>query len=165
VASALCVCAALANAGPLAAKAQHPRLTIVHRALAPVTSLAPGDRAGRTLDLRYRGGGRLGAVALRVSGLRRSPLGSRSAGLRLRIERCSSAWRRLARARSYACKGRRATVLRTVAIGGRRPLRLRHLSLRAGRTDHLLLTLSLPPEAGNALERQLAKIVYAFTGA
>ena len=66
-ASALCVCAALAS--PLVAKSKHPRLTIVHRALAPVARLAPGDSAQRTVELRYRGRGRFGAVVLSLKGL------------------------------------------------------------------------------------------------
>jgi hypothetical protein len=163
-ASALCVCAALASARPLVAKGHHPRLAIVHRALAPVTGLAPGDSARRKLDLRYRGSGRFDVVVLRVRGSRRSPLRALSTGLRLKIDRCSAAWRRLTRARTYACKGRRSAVLRTVVIGRPRRLKLGHLTPRAGRTDHLLLTLSLPLRAGNALEQRAAKIVYAFTG-
>jgi hypothetical protein len=163
-ASALCVCAALASARPLVAKGHHPRLAIVHRALAPVTRLAPGDSAQRTLELRYRGSGRFAAVVLRAKGLSHSLLGSRSTGLRLKIERCSAAWTRSSRTRTYACKGKRWAVLGTAAIGGRRPFKLRHLSPRAGRTDHLLLTLGLPLQAGNVLERRLSKVVYAFTG-
>lgn len=163
-ASALCVCAALASARPLVAKSHHPRLAIVHRALAPVANLAPGDSARRTLDLRYRGSGRFATVVLRVKGLAHSPLGSGSTGLRLKIERCSRAWKRNSRTRAYACQGKRLAVLGTVAIRDRQRLKLRHLSPRAGRTDHLLLTLGLPAQAGNTLEHQLAKLVYAFTG-
>ena len=80
-ASALCVCAALASARPLVAKRHHPRLAIVHRVLAPVTGLAPGDSAQRTLELRYRGSGRFAAVVLRVKGLSHSLLGSGSTDL------------------------------------------------------------------------------------
>jgi hypothetical protein len=159
-ASALCVCAALASAGPLAAKGRQPRLSIAHRALTPVQALAPGDRAQRKLDLRYRGSGRFAVVVLRIKGLGHSFLGS--AGLRLTIERCSRSWAKGGRA--YGCHGRRWVVLRTVSIGGRQPFTLRRLTARAGRTDHLRLTLSLPRQAGNALQRRTSRIVYAFTG-
>ena len=161
-ASALCVCAALASAGPLAAKSRHPRLAIAHRALAPVKALAPGDRAQRKLDLRYRGSGRFAAVVLRVKGLGHSLLGSSSTGLRLTIERCSHPWVRSGPA--YGCHGRRWVVLKPVSIAGRQPFRLRRLTARAGRTDHLRLTLSLPPQAGNALQRWTSRIVYTLTG-
>jgi hypothetical protein len=164
-ASALCVCAALASARPLVAKSQRPRLTIVHRSLAPVTRLAPGDSAQRTLELRYRGRGRFTAVVLRVKGLSHSLLGSTSAGLRLKIERCARKWTQAPRARTYACRGKRWVVLATVPMSGRQPFRLGHLTARAGHTDHLRFTLGLPLQAGNELEHRLSRIVYAFTGA
>jgi hypothetical protein len=159
-ASALCVCAALASVGPLATQRHHPRLTIPHRTLAPVKALAPGDRAQRKVDLRYRGNGRFAAVVLRVKRPSRSLLSS-SAGLRLTIDRCSRAWAK--RGRTYRCHGRRSVVLQTAPIS-RQSFRLRRLTARAGRTDHLRLTLSLPPRAGNALQRRTARITYAFTG-
>ena len=162
---ALCVCAALASARPLVANGHHPRLAIVHRVLAPVTGLAPGDSAQRTLELRYRGSGRFGAVVLRVKGLNHSLLGSGSTALRLKIERCSTKWTRNRRTRTYGCHGKHWVVLGTVAIGSRQPFGLRRLSARAGRTDHLRLTLGLPHRAGNELEHRLSRVVYAFTGA
>ena len=164
-ASALCVCAALASARPLVTKGHHPRLVIGHRALAPVIKLAPGDSAQRTLELRYRGRGRFAAVVLRVKGSSQSLLGSGSAGLRLKIERCSTKWTRNRRMRTYGCRGRHWVVLGTVAIGSRRPFRLRRLSARAGRTDYLRLTLGLPLMAGNEAEHRLSRLVYTFTGA
>ena len=165
VASALCVCAALASARPLVAQRYHPRLAIVHRALAPVTRLAPGDRAQRTVNLRYIGKGQLSLVVLRVRGLSKVALGAAANGLRLKIDRCSARWTRSRRTRTYSCRGRHAVVLGTVAVGSKQPFRLQHLSARAGRTDHLLLTLSLPLQAGNSLQGLRAKAVYAFTGA
>jgi len=160
-ASALCVCAALASAGPLVTKSKHPRLAIVHRALAPVERLAPGDRAQRTLELRYRGRGRFGRVVLRVRGLSHSPLRS---SLQLKIQRCSTAWKKLG-TRAYECRGTRWDVLGAVPLSRNHPFRLRHLSACAGRTDHLRITLALPLRSGNELQHRLAKIVYAFTGA
>jgi hypothetical protein len=165
MASALCVCAALASARPLVVKRHHPRLAIAHHALAPVTALAPGDSAQRTLELRHRGSGNFGAIVLRVKGPHRSLLASSSAGLSLTIERCSTNWKRNGRSRTYRCHGKHWVVLRTVAIGSRQPFRLRQLSARAGRTDHLRLTLGLPLEAGNELQHRLARLVYTFTGA
>ena len=158
-ASALCVCAALAS--PLVAKRKHPRLAILHRALAPVARLAPGDSAQRTLELRYRGSGQFGRVVLRVKGLRHSPLGS---SLQLKILRCSTPWKKLG-ARAYKCRGSQWDVLGAVPLSRNHPFRLRHLSTRAGRTDHLRITLALPRRSGNELQHRLGKIVYVFTGA
>jgi hypothetical protein len=163
VASALCVCAAFASARPLVAQRYHPRLAIVHPALAPVTRLAPGDRAQRTVDLRYIGKGQLSLVVLRVRGLSRVALGAASEGLRLKIERCSARWTKSRR--GYACRGAHSVVLGTVAVGSKQPFRLDHLTARGGRTDRLLLTLSLPLQAGNSLQGLHAKAVYAFTAA
>jgi hypothetical protein len=163
-ASALCVCAALASARPLVAKRQNPKLAIVHRALAPVAKLAPGDSAQRVLELRYRGRGRFAAVVLRVRGFNHSLLGSGSAGLRLTIERCSKKWTKNRRTRTYWCHGKRRVVLGARAIGSRQPFRLRRLSARAGRTDHLRVTVGLPLRAGNELQHRVSRLVYAFTG-
>lgn len=159
-ASALCVCAALAS--PLVARGKHPRLTIVHRALAPVARLAPGDTAQRTLELRYRGRGRFGVVALRLRGLSHSPLAS---GLRLKLERCSKSWSKKPGTRAFVCRGKRWLVLATSPVSRAQPFRLKHLSARAGHTDHLRLTLALPVQSGNELQHRLGKLIYAFTGA
>ena len=159
-ASALCVCAALAS--PLVAKSKHPRLMIVHRALAPVSRLAPGDSAQRTVELRYRGRGRFGTVVLRVKGLTRSPLAT---GLRLKLERCSTAWTKKRNARIYVCHGKRWPVLGKAPMSSTAAFRLAHLTARAGHIDHLRLTLTLSLLSGNELQHRLAKIAYAFTGA
>jgi hypothetical protein len=159
-ASALCVCAALAS--PLVAKSKHPRLTIVHRALAPVARLAPGDSAQRTVELRYRGRGRFGAVVLRLKGLNHSPLG---AGLRLKLERCSKAWTKKPGARTFVCRGKRRLVLATSPVSRTQAFPLKHLSARAGHTDHLRLTLALPLWSGNELQHRLGRLIYTFTGA
>jgi hypothetical protein len=164
-ASALCVCAALASAGPLGKAAnRHPRLTLTHRALARVAALAPGDRAQRTLELRYRGSGRFTAVYLRALGLSRSLLGTSRNGLRLTVERCSRPWTKSRRTRVFGCRGRHWVALKTVRLTSRKPLKLRHLSGLPGRTDHLRLTVSLPRQAGNALQLRTARIAYRFVG-
>ena len=159
-ASALCVCAALAS--PLVARGKHPRLTIVHRALAPVARLAPGDSAQRPVELRYRGRGRFGAVVLRLKGLSRSPLRS---GLYVKLERCSKPWTKGPRARTLVCRGKHWLVLATSPMSRAQPFRLEHLSARAGHTDHLRLTLALPLRSGNELQHRLGKLIYTFTGA
>ena len=163
-ASALCVCAALASAGPLGKNARHPRLTLTHRALARATALAPGDRAQRTLELRYRGRGRFSAVYMRALGLSRSLLATSPNGLRVTVERCSRSWTKSRRTRTYGCRGRHWVALESVRLTSRKPFRLRHLTGRPGRTDHLRLTVSLPRQAGNALQLRSARIAYRFVG-
>jgi hypothetical protein len=163
-ASALCVCAALASAGPLGKAGRQPRLTVTHRALARVAALAPGDRAERTLELRYRGRGRFSVVYVQALGLSRSLLGTSRNGLRLTVERCSRSWTKVRSTRTYGCRGRQWVALKTVRLTSRKPFRLRHLSGRTGGTDHLRLTVSLPAQAGNALQLRTARIAYRFVG-
>ena len=161
--TALGLCAGFANASPLGRASSHrPKLSVTPRGLGSVGALAPGDRAERTLELRYRG--RFAAVVLRLRASGSSLLRSDpSGGLRLTIERCSKRWTKKRGTRAYVCHGKRWTVLKTVRISGKR-LRLKGLSLRAGRTDHLRLTVSLPASDGNALQGQTARVVYRLTG-
>src|SRR4029077_11004725 len=64
--TALGLCAGFANASAFGRVTKHhPRLTIRHRAIAPIGALAPGDRAQRVVELRYRGKGRFTAVWIR----------------------------------------------------------------------------------------------------
>ena len=156
--------AGFASASPLGSFSGHgPKLVASPRALGSVSALAPGDRAERTLELRYRG--RFAAVVLslrtRGSSLLRSDPGG---GLRLTIERCTKRWAKKPGTSAYACHGKRWSVLKTVRISDNHKLRLMRLSRRAGRTDHLRLTVSLPASAGNTLQGQTARVVYRFTG-
>jgi hypothetical protein len=41
---------------------------------------------------------------------------------------------------------------------------LSNLSLTPGSTDHLRVTLTLPSDAGDALQNQASTIAYTFTG-
>jgi hypothetical protein len=157
--TALALCAGFASASPTA---NHPKLSVTPRALARVGALAPGDRAERTLELRYRGTGRFTAVVLELRSRNHSLLNSnKSNGLRLSVDRCSKRWTRKGRTKAFACRGRHWSVVKTVRIRGGQRLRLRHLS---GRTEHLRLTVSLPRAAGNALQGRIARMVYRFTG-
>ena len=162
--TALGLCAGFANASPLGRVSSHrQKLSVTPRGLGSVGALAPGDRAERTLELRYRG--RFAAVVLRLRASGSSLLRSDpSGGLRLTIDRCSKRWTKKRETNAYVCLGKHWSVLKTVPVSGKRKLRLKHLSRRAGRTDHLRLTLSLPSSAGNTLQGQTARVVYRLTG-
>ena len=165
--TALALCAGFASASPFGRVAKHhPRLTIRHRAIAPVGALAPGDRAQRIVELRYRGKGRFTAVWVRPKIVRSSLLDqTKHGGLRLTIERCSKRWTKKRRTETSVCHGKRWNVLKNVRLTRAKPrFRLRHLSRRAGRTDHLRLTVSLPTAAGNDLQGQRSRIAYRFVG-
>ena len=161
--TALGLCAGFASASPLGKVSSHrPRLSVGPRALARVEGLAPGDRAERTLELRYRA--RFAAVVLRTRTSGSSLLRSNATGLRLVVERCSKRWTRKRGTRSYSCGGKRWSVLKTIRVSGKRKLKLKHLSRRAGRTDHLRLTVSLPRAAGNASQGQTTRVAYRLIG-
>ena len=162
---ALGLCAGFASASPLG-RVSHGahRLSVGPHALAAVDALAPGDRAERTLELGYRG--RFARIVLRTttrgsSLLRSDPAG----GIRLTIDRCAKRWTKRRGTKAYVCRGKRWSVVKTVPLTGKHALRLNHLSRRAGRTDHLRLTISLPLSAGNLLQGQTARVVYRLTGA
>ena len=74
-------------------------------------------------------------------------------------------WTKRRGTKAYECRGKRWSVVKTVPLAGKRALRLIHLSRRAGRTDHLRLTISLPLAAGNPLQGQTARVVYRLIGA
>jgi hypothetical protein len=162
---ALGLCAGFASASPLGrVSGGAHRLSVSPHVLTTASALAPGDRAERTLELRYRG--RFATVVLKAttkgsSLLRSDPV----SGIRIAIDRCSKRWTKVRRTKAYACRGKRWSVVKTVSLAGKRALRLNHLSRRAGRTDHLRLTISLPLAAGNPLQGQTARVVYRLTGA
>jgi spore coat-associated protein N len=161
--TALGLFAGFASASPLGRVSAHrPKLTVKPHALARVGGLAPGDRAERTLELRYRG--RFAAIVLKTRTSGSSLLRSNATGLRLVVERCSKRWTKKHGTRSYVCRGKRWSVLKTVRVSGKRKLRLKHLSRRAGRTDHLRLTVSLPRSAGNTSQGQTARVAYRLIG-
>ena len=162
---ALGLCAGFASASPLG-RVSHGahRLSVTPHVLASVGALAPGDRAERTLDLRYRG--RFAKVVLKTTTNGGSALRSDSAGgLRIAIDRCAKRWTKRSGTRAYACRGKHWSVVKTVSLAGKGALRLNHLSRRAGGTDHLRLTVSLPLAAGNPLQGQSTRVVYRLTGA
>jgi hypothetical protein len=165
LAAAGALCAGFASASPLAHVSRNAhRLNISPHALAAVGALAPGDRAERTLELRYRG--RFATVVLKTATKGSSLLRTDSAGgIRLAIDRCAKRWIKRRGTKTYACPGERWSVVKTVPLASKRALRLNHLSRRAGRTDHLRLTISLPLSAGNPLQGQSARVVYRLTGA
>jgi hypothetical protein len=130
----------------------HARVKLVHSKFTPALDLAAGDRAQRVFDLRVRR--RTRAKLVVSSGT--SPLVG-AGGVRIRIDRCSKAWR--GHGATFSCKGKTSVVLADSPVLGKHVLR--RLS---GRTaNHLRLTLTLPQSAPNALQGQTAKLVYRFS--
>jgi hypothetical protein len=129
------------------------RIVVVGAKLTPAVNLAAGDRAQRVVDLKAGGRAR---VTLKVSA-GASPLVDPRLGVRLKLERCSKAWR--ARGAAYKCSGRTKLVLADGPALGRHTLR----KLARKGKNHLRLTLTLPASAPNALQGQSARLVYTFS--
>ena len=130
------------------------RIAIVNARLAPASALAPGDRVQRVLELKTGGRKR---VTVTISARKPSALVERSLGLRIKIERCSKAWR--AAGKGYTCRGKTTTAAADGPAIGRHPLR----TLAAKCKNHLRVTLTLPQSAPSALEGLIAQLVYRFS--
>jgi spore coat-associated protein N len=132
----------------------------------PGVAMAAGDRLQRTFDLRSLNDAPIMRVALTSHAHPSSRLDrDRANGLRLRIDRCSSAWRELRRPYRYSCAGRRTQVVAwRPVIGTGMPL-VGLANLTRTRTAHLLLTLLLPQQAPNSLQGQRSGLTYTFTAA
>jgi len=122
---ALGLCAGFASASPLGHVSRNAhRITVGPHALSAVAALAPGDRAERTLELRYHG--RFATVVLKTATKGSSLLPSDSAGgIRLAIDRCAKRWSKKRGTKAYECRGKRWSVVRTVPLASKRALRLR----------------------------------------
>ncbi|MDX6506694.1 MAG: hypothetical protein QOG06_1338, partial [Gaiellaceae bacterium] len=64
---------------------------------------------------------------------------------------------------TYTCGGTTSSVLASRALIGSN-LALSNLTLTAGTTDHLRVTVTLPSTAGNTLQNLSSTVGYTFTG-
>ena len=129
----------------------------------PGVGLAAGDQMQRPLDLKNMGKKNFAALAVTTAASPSTPLDTDAAnGLQLRIDTCSSSWKKLDGTQEYACqKPTRSVVTRRPVIGN--GVVLSGLALARGKTAHLLLTVSLPDSAPNTLQGQTTSLTYTFT--
>jgi len=126
--------------------------------------LAPGDTMQRAIDLSYAGSISFGSATLTTSATTSSGLDTdASNGLQIAIDKCSQAWTESGPPYTYTCGGSTSTVLASRALIGSN-LTLSNLTLTAGSTDHLRVTVTFPGGAGNTLQNQSSTISYTFTG-
>ena len=133
----------------------------------PVTTagFVPGDSISRAVDLVNDGSAPLGRVSLASVATAASVLTSdTSDGLQLSVRSCSDAWTEggTASAPTYTCSGTTATLYTGPAVMDA-PL-AGVASLQPGGVDHLVVTLTLPTTAGNALQDESATLGFTFTG-
>ena len=126
--------------------------------------IAAGDSMQRALDLNYAGSIAFGSVTLTTSASPSSSLDTDATdGLHIAIDRCSVAWSESGPPYTYTCGGSTSTVLASQPLIGT-DVALSNLTLSAGATDHLRVTVTLPSSAGNSFQNKSSTVSYVFTG-
>jgi spore coat-associated protein N len=126
--------------------------------------IAAGDSMQRAIDLNYAGSVDMGSATLTTSASPSSALDTDTAdGLHLAIDKCSVAWTESGPPYTYTCGGSVSTVLASQPLIGSN-VALSNLTLTAGTTDHLRVTVTLPSTAGNAFQNLSSTVGYTFTG-
>lgn len=126
--------------------------------------IAAGDSMQRAIDLNYAGTIAFSAVTLTTSASPSSNLDTDTTnGLQLAIDKCSATWTESGPPYTYTCSGTTSSVLSSSPLIGTGAA-LANLTLTAGSTDHLRMTITLPGAAGNTLQNQSSTLTYAFMG-
>ena len=126
--------------------------------------IAAGDTMQRAIDLSYSGTISFGSVTLTTSATSSSLLDTDATnGLQIAIDKCSQAWTESGPPYTYTCGGSSSSVLASRALIGS-AIALSNLTLTAGSTDHLRVTVTLPSSADNTLQNKSSAIDYTFTG-
>jgi len=126
--------------------------------------VAAGDSMQRAIDLNYAGSISFGSATLTTNATTSSALDTDTTdGLHMAIDKCSVAWTESGPPYTYTCSGTTSSVLASAPVIGSN-LALSNLTLTAGSTDHLRVTVTLPGTAGNSFENLSSTIAYTFTG-
>lgn len=119
----------------------------------------PGSSTTQLLDLVDGGTADLSSVTLATVATTSSILDTNQTdGLQMTVQSCSVRW-----AADQTCAGTQRTVLASGPVVRTAPL-TGLLSLAAGATDHLAVTMALPTSAGNAFRSQSSQLSLVFTG-
>jgi len=125
--------------------------------------IAPGDTMQRAIDLSYSGSISFASATLTTSASPSSLLDTDATnGLQIAIDKCSQAWTEAGPPYTYTCGGSTSAVLASRALIGS-SMALSNLTLSAGSTDHLRVTLTCPSGAGNTLQVQSSTVSYTFS--
>jgi predicted ribosomally synthesized peptide with SipW-like signal peptide len=128
------------------------------------STIAAGDSMQRAIDLNYAGSISFGSATLTTSASASSALDTDATdGLHVAIDKCSVAWTESGPPYTYTCGGSTSTVLASSPVIGSN-VALSNLTLTAGSTDHLRVTVTLPSTAGNSLQNLSSTVGYTFTG-
>ena len=128
------------------------------------STIAAGDSMQRALDLNYAGTISFGSATLTTSASASSALDTDATdGLHIAIDKCSVAWTESGPPYTYTCGGSTSTVLASSPMIGSN-VALSNLTLTAGSTDHLRVSVTLPSTAGNTFQNLSSTVGYTFTG-
>jgi spore coat-associated protein N len=128
------------------------------------STIAAGDSMQRAIDLNYAGSISFGSATLTTSASASSALDTDATdGLHIAIDKCSVAWTESGPPYTYTCGGSTSTVLASSPVIGSN-VALSNLTLTAGSTDHLRVTVTLPSTAGNTFQNLSSTVGYTFTG-
>jgi spore coat-associated protein N len=126
--------------------------------------IAAGDSMQRAIDLNYAGSISFASATLTTSASPSSALDTDATdGLHVAIDKCSVAWTESGPPYTYTCGGSTSTVLASSPVIGSN-VALSNLTLTAGSTDHLRVTVTLPSTAGNTFQNLSSTVGYTFTG-
>ena len=129
-------------------------------AAVPLTfgSVLPGASATQAVDLVNDGDSALSSVSLATVATTSSILDTDvTDGLQMTVTSCSVAW-----SASWTCAGDVRTVQAAGPVVRSAPLAA-PLSLTAGATDHLAVTVALPSTAGDAFRQQASDLSLVFS--
>jgi len=128
------------------------------------STIAAGDSMQRAIDLNYAGSISFGSATLTTSASASSALDTDATdGLHIAIDKCSVAWTESGPPYTYTCGGSTSTVLASSPVIGSN-VALSNLTLTAGSTEHLRVTVTLPSTAGNTFQNLSSTVGYTFTG-
>lgn len=138
-----------------------------NRLTVAATDIVPGDTMQRGFTLSTATStDTLASITLTTSATTSSLLDTDATnGLQMVIEKCSVAWVEagVSPAFTYTCAGVTSSVLASRAVIGS-TLALSNLTLTAGATDNLRLTLTFPSTTGNTFQNLASTVLYTFTG-
>jgi spore coat-associated protein N len=143
--------------------------TSANRLTINATGIVPGDTISRAVQLTSTSSDPLGSVSMTTTATVSSLLNTDTTnGLRLTVQRCSTAWTEntaSAPAYTYSCPGTPSTVLNAVPVIQSAALLPGLAALSSGSSvDHLVVTLSLPTSAPNAMQGASSTLQFSFTG-
>lgn len=121
-------------------------------------SVVPGTSATQAVNLVNDGNSALASVTLATAATTSSLLDTDATdGLQMGVQSCSVTW-----TATWTCAGDVRTVLAVGPVVRSAPLDA-PLSLAAGATDHLAVTVALPDSAGDAFKQQSSDFGLVFT--